>query len=146
MKKQHGFTIVELLAITVLTIILVSFGVATVRGVRQKERNNERQNDIKIVQSHLETYFNQHNKYPSRANLNSATWLKANLKNLDTQALRDPSAANGKLAKKPAANVYSYEVSSNEGKSCNNVEVDCMKYTLTATYEGEGVYVKTNQL
>lgn len=146
MKKQSGFTIVELLAVVVLTIILISLAVATVKGVQKKERNSERQNDIKVVHGHLETYFNQNNKYPSLAEINSAAWLKSNLKNLDAKNLTDPKAKNAQLTTKPTVSIYSYEVTSIDGKPCNNVEVDCVKYTLTATYEDEGVYVKSNQL
>lgn len=145
-QNQNGFTIVELLAAVVLTIILASIGVATVKGVRQKERNNERQKDIKVLQGHLETYYNQNNKYPTLANLNNPQWLKSYLKNADSKSLTDPKATDTQLAAKPTVNRYSYEVTSSDGKPCNNVEVDCLKYTLTATYEDEGVYVKTNQL
>jgi type II secretory pathway pseudopilin PulG len=132
--------------VIVLTIILISIVVATAKGIRQKERNNKRQTDIKIIQGNLETYFNQNNKYPTLANLNSAAWLKSNLKSLNIQNLTDPKASHARLAASPRANAYSYEVSSSDGKPCDNIVTDCLKYTLTATYEGEGVYVKTNQL
>ena len=77
--------------------------------------------------------------------MNSTSWLKSNMKSLDTQALVDPSAANTTdcvkthdscFAGSPAAKTYSYEVKDSSGNSCETDNTTCAQYTLTATYEG----------
>lgn len=106
--------------------------------------NTERQTDIKVIHGQVEAYYAQNGYYPTLSDLNSTSWRSTNMKGIDKEALRDPSGSGYTLVAKPAANVYSYEVSAADGSACNNTTKDCAVYTLTATYEGGGTFTKTN--
>ncbi len=143
-KKQSGFTIVELLIVIVVIGILAALVITTFTGIQQKARNTERTTDIKAIHGQVEAYYAQNGKYPTLANLNDAAWRGSNMKGLDQEALKDPKGTDYTLLGAPAANGYSYAVTASDGTSaCDNTTTDCAKYTLTATYEGGGTFVKT---
>lgn len=136
-QRNKGFTIVELLIVIVVIGILALLVVTTYGGIQQKARNSARQSDIQAIQTQVEAYFNQNGYYPSRGDLNSASWLNTNLKSLDTEALKDPQGTAATLASAPAAKTYSYAVFQSDGStSCESDDTTCAVYTLTATYEG----------
>jgi prepilin-type N-terminal cleavage/methylation domain-containing protein len=136
-KRNEGFTIVELLIVIVVIGILALLVITTYSGIQAKARNSKRTSDVKSLQTHVEAYFSQNGYYPSRADLNNATWLSANMKSLDQNALADPSNPNTKtLVATPAAKSYAYAVTDSSGNSCESDDTTCAKYTLTATYEG----------
>lgn len=143
LKKRNlnnkGFTIVELLIVIVVIGILALLVITTYSGIQAKARNSKRASDIKSLQTQIEAYFSQNGFYPSRTDLNTASWLSTNMKSLDQNALIDPSNATQSktLVASPAAKSYSYAVTQSDGStSCESDDTTCAKYTLTATYEG----------
>lgn len=144
-RKESGFTIVELLIVIVVIGILAALVVTTFSGIQKKARDSERQTDIGALHSQLEAYHAQpqNGRYPTNTNLDLDSFVTTNMKGLDLTALADPKAAGGSndLAGAPAANVYSY-VETPTG--CDNSTTDCTGYTLTATLESGGTYVKTS--
>ena len=143
-KKQHGFTVIELMVITVIVGVLLALVLTTYASVSEKERNTERQRDIAELRDGLEAYYYQNNKYPTLADLNNTNWRAANMKSIDPETFRDPKGSSYNLAAKPAKDVYAYDVISSSGVPCDNVKVTCTQYSLTATLEGGGTYVKNN--
>lgn len=153
-KPAAGFTIIELLIVLVVIGILSTLVITTYSGVQSKNRNNDRQANIDTLQGQLETYYAQHNMYPTLANLNNAEWRKANLKALATDGLKDPSwnkdnkicTVDGKAiaSNEPADNCYAYQVTTADGSACDNKATPCAQYTLTAKLEGSGKYVKSS--
>ena len=145
-RKQQGFTIVELLIVIVVIGILAALVITTYTGIQAKARNSKRQTDVNSVQTHLEAYFAQNGHYPSLADMNSSSWVSSNLKGMDAAALQDPQGTNQTLASSPAAKVYAYQplTSGSPGSSCESDDTTCAQYTLTATLEGGGTYVKSN--
>jgi len=107
-------------------------------------RDIERSTDIKALHGQIEAYYAQNGRYPTLANMNDSTWRTANMKGLDQSALRDPKGSSATLVNSPAENAYSYEPSDVSGGACDNVNKDCVAYTLTATLETGGTYSKTN--
>jgi Tfp pilus assembly protein PilE len=146
MKKysERGVTVIELLVLLVIIGILAGLIISTHAGIAEKERNTERQRDVGELRDELEAYYSQYNKYPALAQVNNASWRQANMKGLDREVLRDPSSSSYKLAAMPAKDVYAYTVTSPSGKACDDVTITCTQYTLTATLEGGGTYVKNN--
>lgn len=146
MKKQSqcGFTTIELVLILVVIGILAALVINTRAGVQQKERNGERQRDIKELRDGLEGYFAQNNRYPTFNDLNSDSWRQANLKSIESNVFRDPSSDNDNLTDKPAKHSYAYTVTSASGTACDDDKTPCTQYTLTATLEGGGIYSKSN--
>lgn len=136
-RKQSGFTIVELLIVIIVIGILAGLVLVTFTGVQQKARNTERQTDIKAVASHLETYNAANGLYPTFANLNDLTWVQANLKGLDKEALRDPKGSLYTFAATSTSQQYGYAPTKDDGSACDNTTGnECSKFTLTYTEEG----------
>lgn len=146
MKKvnSRGVTTIELLVLLVIVGILAGLILSTHAGIAQKERNTERQRDIGELRDELEAYYTQYNKYPTLAQMNDASWRTANMKGLDPEVMRDPSSTSYNLSANPTKHIYAYKVTSASGKTCNDVKIVCTQYTLTATLEGGGTYVKTS--
>lgn len=153
-KQESGFTLIELLVVMLIVGILGTLVAMTYSGVQTKNRNGQRQADINTMKSQLETYYAQHSAYPTFANLNDATWRAANIKELTSGDITDPSwSANSKVcisgttvqvADKPVEECYSYEVRGTDGTACDNDKSTCAQYTLTATLEGGGRFTKSS--
>jgi len=143
-KRDQGFTIVELLIVIVVIGILALLVITTYSGIQAKARNAKRGSDIKSLQTQIEAFFSQNGYYPSLGDLNGASWRSTNMKSLDSNAIVDPSEqstclTNDNCLKSSAqAKAYSYVVTDSSGNSCEGAgnDVNCAKYTLTATYEG----------
>lgn len=154
LNQNKGFTIVELLIVIVVIGILALLVITTYSGIQAKARNAKRQTDVQALQTQLEAFFSQNGYYPSRADMNSPSWISTNMKSLDTNALVDPSSTcnpstTGCLAASPVAKSYSYAVFASDGTtSCETTDTSCAVYTLTATYEGtvngSQTYTKSN--
>ncbi len=149
-KRNHGFTIVELLIVIVVIGILALLVITTYSGIQAKARNSKRQTDVASLQTQLEAFFSQNGYYPSLTDMNTAAWLTTNMKSLDQTALTDPSnpTQSKTLVTAPVAKSYAYAVTDSAGASCEATDTNCAKYTLTATYEGtvngQTTYVKSN--
>jgi type II secretion system protein G len=139
-KKTSGFTIVELLIVIVVIGILAALVITTYNGIQQKARDTERKTDINAIHGQVEAYQAQNGKYPTLANVNDSAFRSANMKGLDPAALADPkNAASQQLCAAAAADCYAYAVLP---AGCDNSATDCTSYTLTATLESGGTYVK----
>ncbi len=152
-RKDGGFTVIELLIVIVVIGILAAIVISTYSGIQVKERNSKRQTDIVAIQTQLEAFYSQNGYYPSSKDINNAKWRDKNMPNLNPSDMIDPSssnqnAADASLALLAAPKVFSYQVTDSNGNSCESVDTNCAKYTLTATYEGsvngQSTYVKKN--
>ena len=152
LKKRNykGFTIVELLIVIVVIGILALLVITTYSGIQAKARNAKRQSDIAALQTQLEAFYSQNGYYPSLTDMNTPSWLSANMTSLDQEALIDPSnpTQSKTLVATPTAKSYSYAVTNSSGGSCESDDTTCAEYTLTATYEGtvngSSTYSKSN--
>lgn len=157
-KRNEGFTIVELLIVIVVIGILALLVITTYSGIQQKARNSKRQTDLNSLQTQIEAFYSQNGYYPSLKDLNSNTWRTTNMKSLDANAIKDPSATAAAcdltsdtstcLVASPALKAYAYAVTDSSGASCETDDTTCAKYTLTASYEGtvnnQTTFVKSN--
>ncbi len=137
-KNTDGFTIIELLIVFAAILLLLGLVFFSFQDVRIKERNTEREKDIKTLHVGIESYYAQKTAYPDRNDINNPEWRSNNIKALEEDTLKDPKGKDSKLADKPSNFVYSYEVFQKDGKTpCTTKENDCAVYSLTATYEGD---------
>ena len=119
-----------------LFAILLSLSVTA--GVPQQQaraHDTERKTDIRTVQAYLANYYADNMAYPSLNQMNDADWRSANLKDLDPNALKDPTGTQTKLSATPAQNLYAYTPQSSDKQPCDNILTECRTYTLTATLE-----------
>lgn len=155
LRKNHGgFTIIELLVVTIIVGILSTLVITTYSGVQAKNRNSNRQAAIDTLQSQLETYYAQYSVYPTLSDVNTASWRKANLKELSNDSIKDPRWSQDAtactknnspiLSDTPTTDCYTYQVTTSDGSPCDNDKAVCAQYTLTAKLEGGGKYVKSS--
>ncbi len=153
-KQSDGFTIIELLVVTVVIGVLLTLVLTTYSGVQAKNRNSTRQSRIETLQAQLETYYAQYTKYPTTANVNDASWRKANFKDFASDGLQDPkwndknkSCTTKDMAvvtTSPTSHCFTYQVTTSDGAACDNAKQLCAQYTLTTMLEGGGKYVKSS--
>lgn len=146
LKKQKGFTIVELLIVIVVIGILATLVIVTFSGIQQRGRNSQRQTDINAVASHVEAYYADTGTYPTAAMLNDAAFRAAKMKGLDPEALKDPKATGANIGDATATatgNQYGYVATSGTGAcpAATGTGADmvstCDGFTLTAWQEGK---------
>lgn len=106
----------------------------------QESNDVERKTDINALHGQLEAYQAQYAFYPTLSDINSASWRSENMKGLDDESLKDPKGTETRLGSSPTANSYFYEPSPS---GCDNADGgQCTSYTLTASLETGGTYVK----
>jgi type II secretory pathway pseudopilin PulG len=127
-KNTNGFTIIEIIFITILV------GMSSVIFFIQKHnieiiaQDNIKKSSINAMYYSLEEAFYAVNKYYPRS-INSD-----NLKSVDPAVFTDP---NGVMIN-TSGSAYSYIPT-------NCTDDKCKSYTLEATLENEGNYIKTNR-
>lgn len=151
-RKQDGFTILELIVVTLVIGLLVTLLLVTLSGIKQSTRNNQRQTDIDLVASHLETYNARNTFFPMLADLNDADFVSKELKGLDREATHDPSAAGQEsdyqfVAGDATKTKYGYVPTKDDGSKCDNKIVgdECTKFTLSYQEEGGSLQKVTSQ-
>ncbi len=148
LKKQKGFTLVELLIVIIIIGILATLVIVTFTGVQAKARDSQRQTDIGAVDSHLEAFFAETGYYPSYKDLTTATFLSGSLKGLDPQSLVDPKITDNTLSDATLAadllnaaadaSHYGYVTTGCTTTSATSATNQCASFTLTAVLEGDG--------
>lgn len=64
-KKQGGFTLLELLIVIVIIGILALLIIPNITSAPKKARDTQRKTDLRAVQKGLEEYFTSNNAYPA---------------------------------------------------------------------------------
>ena len=140
-KKSSGFTLVELLiTITVLAILSgVLLTLINVNGIRSKARDSQRKADLSKIQTALESYFADHQQYPSGrqdcASSQNPGFMCITGSDLTSQAL------NGYMDKVPVDPLYPSATSLCDG----NDPTTAGPYTYYAPLDGSK-YVLATQM
>lgn len=137
-NNQSGYSVIELIFLSVIVIVLASILISASSGIRIRERNNTRIADIKTLQLNLEIFYARNGFYPSLIEMNTPHWTTENIKQVPPSDLIDPSSkTNVQLFTSSSTKTnFGYDVSSSNGMACNNKTVACGQYILTATLEG----------
>jgi Domain of unknown function (DUF4190) len=105
-----------------------------------KERDTERQDDIKAIHGQLEAYYAQNGKYPAFEQLNDRAWRTQNLGKLLETQMTDPLGYASQLTEFGTDYTYGYDV---RPLQCDNQRIDCTGYTLTSYLEDSSTYTKS---
>ncbi|MEI7620551.1 MAG: FISUMP domain-containing protein [Candidatus Falkowbacteria bacterium] len=70
-KNKKGFTLIELLVVIAIIGILATISVLALSNARAKSRDAKRAGDMKQVQTALELFFNDKNRYPTTEEWNT---------------------------------------------------------------------------
>lgn len=65
LKRQNGFSLIELLVIIIIIVILASVSIIALNGQRAKARDAKRISDVKQVRTALEFYYSDEGAYPA---------------------------------------------------------------------------------
>lgn len=138
--QQAGFTVPELLIIILVVLILSAFLLTNYQAARAKERDTQRVQDINLIDSKLETYFNVKNAYP-------ASFNSAQLYGIDSSALHDPNnrlvVFASPVADATAARQYADPTASSKSSylyipyptGCSNAANNCTGFVLKSFIE-----------
>lgn len=130
LRKESGFTIIELLIVIVVIGILAGLVLNVFTGIQEDGRDAERQTDLEAVEGHLEAYAARNGMYPASGDIDDVTldaaFIAANFEGLDTDALLDPTS--------DAEYVYTATPALCDNTAGN----ECGGYTLCADLETDG--------
>lgn len=119
-RNNSGFTIVELLVVIVVIAILVALTLPNLFGLQRRARDDDRKNDLKNVQTALESYFTDEQNYPAALATLAPDYLTA-------------------VPTDPQGNAYTYTPAP---ASCT--DSSCTSYTLSADLENDNDPQGTN--
>lgn len=117
--NNKGFTIIELLVVIVIIGILIALALPNLFSAQARGRDTDRKNELKNLQTKLETYFNDNDSYPDGDMAAAATDL----------GITDADEYTG-----PRNDVYTYEPGP---AGCDNADENCNSYVLRVRLENE---------
>ena len=128
MKREHGFTILELVVVVFFASLLLILFFLQKLNLDAMHRDEQRKEAINAMYYALEEGFHAKNGYyPENIS-------EENLKVMDPSLFTDPSGIN--LGQEDSD--YTYEAA-----NCTNGK--CKEYTLKARLEKEDTYIKKNR-
>ncbi|HVI68925.1 MAG TPA: type II secretion system protein [Magnetospirillaceae bacterium] len=129
MKRNQGFTVLELIVAVVFLVIAGTFFFVQKRDLEIANRDNVRKTAINSIYYTLEDIY-----YPTNGGVYPEHLAADQLRGVDPAMLKDP---NGKAFDAQGSD-YTYTP-----KDC--VDGKCRSYTLTANLENEADFVKTSR-
>ncbi|MGO3702085.1 MAG: type II secretion system protein [Candidatus Saccharimonadales bacterium] len=138
MKKQSGFTVIEVLVVAIVLISAGGLFLYQKNHIQATARDDRRKADINTIHHNLEkVYYAQHKAYPQH--LDGAT-----MPGIHPDTLKDPSGVSinetkeGILGETETAHSnYRYTP-----KDCNQETGECKSYELHTMLEMEADYTK----
>jgi len=108
-SKKTAFTLIELLVVIAIIGILATVSILSLTNARAKSRDAKRAGDMKQVQTALELFFNDKNRYPTAEEWNTGQIFSTSTIGTSTYMQIIPSAptpADGSCG--PGQNSYNY--------------------------------------
>jgi prepilin-type N-terminal cleavage/methylation domain-containing protein len=147
-RTASGFTIVELLIVIVVIGILAALVLNSFRGVQERARDTKRRTDVLAQSSQLEVYYTDHGGYPIfTAEINTDSWISANMKGADLNAWRAPNQAANSMVNSatPDKDHYGYVPLEQDGTTACTTE-PCAKFALYWYSEKDSTITRKDSL
>lgn len=165
MKRNVGFTLVELLITMTIMVILLAIVIVNLRSNQASARDEQRKTDVTVIAQQLESYYEagtataSPGSYPSTDLVTTETQVDAALRDIDTTVLRAPNvsssspmsftvATTNSTTQSPNTSTFIYQPLQGDGTLCNTSGQSCRKfniyYALEAT-SGTQVVVSKHQ-
>lgn len=138
MKKQPGFTVIELLIVAAVLIGAGGLFLYQKNHIQATARDERRKADINTIHHNLEkVYFAEHNSYPQQ--LNGAT-----LPGIHPDTLKDPAGVTINETTEDVLGLGSSKHSDYRytPHDCDQESNECKSYTLHSLLELEADYTK----
>ncbi len=135
MKKQStaGFTVLELVLSLLIIGLIFATAMSRIDHAKRDTRNKEREGDTTAIQLAVEAYYAKNaGIYPKKADMANIEWVTTNLPGIDNAKLTDP---NGVTINQPGG--YQYTPTEDGTKPCEDANVKCAKYTISAAQEAK---------
>ena len=130
-KKQKGFTLVEMIIVTVIIGILAGIVITVINipRVQARSRDSKRIGDLKMIQTALELYFAENRQYPRSVTWTSVSNLATDLNSYMSQIPVDPLvdeeiSDSAKRCYGITTRQYSYGSNDTQGKYVLMVEME----------------------
>lgn len=156
MNRRSGFTLIELLITMTIMAILLTLAVVNLRSSQANARDEERKTDVGTIAQQLEVFYDNGSdtttttgEYPPTIAMDSESDVKATLRDIDANALRDPSTPAAStisltvasttsvpsLASLNSGKTYIYQPIDTTGALCTTAAQECRKFNLYYTLE-----------
>ena len=152
--KSHTLFVKRMLVAMVIILSLVVIGLGALRILQandvaaKKRLSNDvsRREDLSLLLSNLSDYYVAHDSYPTRAQLNDASFAEKQGFNSDMLreplwSAENPACSNGSLVQLASLNnkgCYTYLVEGEKGSICNNDSRPCSRVTVTIPLQAGG--------
>lgn len=150
LRKERGFTIIELLIVIAIIGILATLVLTNFQGAQAKGRDTVRKNDINSLYQKMEEYYNENGSYINTAiTIANASTL---FPGIDGGAVTDEdgtviettfSTATATAPTPSVANTGEYELALWGDAACASAGT-CTKYVLASFQEKAATYTKTS--
>ena len=104
----------------------------------QELYDEQRRANVEAIHEALQSYYAEHDSYPTLTQLNSEGFRTQNFSDVPTDTFKDPADAGSRISitRTPQPNVYSYDVLNEDGYTCEPAGRSCVSYTLSAVLGG----------
>ena len=107
-ERSGGFTLIELLVVIAIIGILATIATISLGSARAKSRDAKRIADIKQVQTALEMFYNDNNRYPTRDEWDKQYLATTTVNGTTTYMAHIPMAANPPDGNCSSSNEFEY--------------------------------------